>query len=142
MCILLYHRFLFYLSLFIFNSPVLNINSDSNNIKIAENFNFYGFKSNISDIQQSCDDDFVLLQELWLLPVIHQDFKGICLSLIDKGEKVLVGRLHGGGSILICKSLSKFVAFCMCDNSKLIGIEHKHMHCYLFINIYFPFFSD
>ena len=68
MCILLYHRFLFYLSLFIFNSPVLNINSDSNNIKIAENFNFYGFKSNISDIQQSCDDDFVLLQELWLLP--------------------------------------------------------------------------
>ena len=74
--------------------------------------------------------DVLCLQETWLLDVnmdklsnIHPEFSYCGISGVDSSADVLLGRPHGGVSVLWRKSLDAVVSVIKCDNRRLSAIK-------------------
>ena len=120
----------------------------SNNIKILS-FNCAGVSNKIPIISDFCSNfDVILLQETWLTPdninflnTAHADFCSHSVSAV-KLDQPLVGRPHGGLSILWRRSLGLKCSIKLYDDPRLLGfILENHTQKLLIINVYLPYFS-
>ena len=68
---------------------------------------------------------------------IHPEFEGMGISAIDDTGNILTGRPYGGVAILIRKLLRPVCEFEFYDDTRMIGLEVKHLKERLyFINVY------
>ena len=118
-----------------------------NSLRIMS-YNCYGLKSSLVDLYELCEQfDIIFLQETLLfkheLPVlsnIHPEFEGMGISAIDDTSHILAGRPYGGVAILIRKLLRPVCEFEFYDDTRMIGLEVKHLKERLyFINVYLPY---
>ena len=118
-----------------------------NSLRIMS-YNCYGLKSSLVNLYELCEQfDIIFLQETLLLkhelPVlsnIHPEFEGIGISAIDDTSNILTGRPYGGVAILIRKLLRPVCEFEFYDDTRMIGLEVKHLKERLyFINVYLPY---
>ena len=118
-----------------------------NSLRILS-YNCYGLKSSLVDLYEICERfDIIFLQETLLfkhgLPVlsnIHSEFEGMGISAIDGTSKILAGRSYGGVAILIRSLLRPVCEFEFYDDTRMIGLEVKHLKERLYIiNVYLPY---
>ena len=118
-----------------------------NSLRIMS-YNCYGLKSSLVNLYELCEQfDIIFLQETLLfkheLPVlsnIHPEFEGMGISAIDDTSNILTGRPYGGVAILIRKLLRPVCEFEFYDDTRMIGLEVKHLKERLyFINVYLPY---
>ena len=118
-----------------------------NSLRIMS-YNCYGLKSSLVNLYELCEQfDIIFLQETLLfkheLPVlsnIHPEFEGMGISAIDDTGNILTGRPYGGVAILIRKLLRPVCEFEFYDDTRMIGLEVKHLKERLyFINVYLPY---
>ena len=118
-----------------------------NSLRIMS-YNCYGLKSSLVNLYELCEQfDIIFLQETLLfkheLPVlsnIHPEFEGMGISAIDDTSNILTGRPYGGVAILIRKLLRPVCEFKFYDDTRMIGLEVKHLKERLyFINVYLPY---
>ena len=97
--------------------------SDQNSSMMALNqlrvcsCNCRGVKSSLQEIRELCQlNDFIFIQEHWLLPFelgilknIHSSFLSTGKSAVDISTNVLVGRPYGDTALLFNRALSGFV---------------------------------
>ena len=111
-------------------------------------YNCYGLKSSLVNLYELCEQfDIIFLQETLLfkheLPVlsnIHPEFEGMGISAIDDKSNILTGRPYGRVAILIRKLLRPVCEFEFYDDTRMIGLEVKHLNERLyFINVYLPY---
>ena len=112
-------------------------------------FNCCGVTNKLPVIKDLCEDnDIVLLQETWLmshnigiLDGVHQDCTAYSTSAVDCTQ-ALVGRPHGGLSVLWKKHLSSYVNISLFDDTRILGIDlsisGKILHI---LNVYLPYYS-
>ena len=75
-----------------------------------------------------------------VLSNIHPEFEGMGISAIDDTSNILTGRPYGGVAILIRKLLRPVCEFEFYDDTRMIGLEVKHLKERLyFINVYLPY---
>ena len=120
-----------------------------NSLRIMS-YNCYGLKSSLVNLYELCEQfDIIFLQETLLfkhlLPVlsnIHPEFEGMGIDAIDDTGNILAGRPYGGVAILIRKLLRPVCEFDFYDDTRMIGLDVKHLKERLyFINVYLPFQS-
>ena len=111
-------------------------------------YNCYGLKSSLVNFYELCEQfDIIFLQETLLfkheLPVlsnIHPEFEGMGINAIDDTSNILTGRPYGGVAILTRKLLRPVCEFEFYDDTRMIGLEVKHLKERLyFINVYLPY---
>lgn len=94
-------------------------------------FNCRSVKSSVAEIRQLCENnDFVCLQEHWLLPFelgflnsIDSKFLSHGVSAMDISTDVIKGRPFGGTAILFNRKFSNNVKFMTTNDSRVSAIE-------------------
>ena len=113
-------------------------------------FNCCGAGNKLPIIADLCvNADIVFLQETWLMPSdlnlldnVSSDFYSHSISSVDPGQ-LLIGRPHGGVSILWRKSISYMCKVVLFDEDRLLGLEISESgNCILAINVYLPYYSE
>ena len=120
-----------------------------NNIKIFS-LNCAGVLSKIPIIQEICSSyDLIFLQETCITPDdinvlnnIHSDFCSYSISAVNL-DRPLVGRPHGGLSILWRCSLGLKCSIKSYDDPRLLGfVVENNSQKLLILNVYLPFYSN
>ena len=123
--------------------------NSSNNINIIS-FNCAGVPNKLPVIDNFCSNyDIIFLQETWLtsvniniLDTVHEDFCSHSVSAVDLGGPML-GRPHGGVSVLWKRSLGRNCSIKTFDDPRVIGLildnGSRKLMC---LNIYLPYFSN
>ena len=119
------------------NSPSLSIST----------FNCRSVKSSITEIYDlCCVNDFVFIQEHWLLPFeldvlnnLHPSFLATSKSAVDVTSDVLIGRPYGGTAILFRKELSGNINVIESHNERICAITFAtNIGPVLFVCVYMP----
>ena len=120
--------------------------ADNNCIRVSS-FNCRNVKSSITEIQQLCNDnDILLLQETWLT----EDEGGLLnnvskysyakgISAMDTSRQIIHGR-RGGLAILWRKSLASSCSLLTYDDTRIMGIKiSTDKKSFLILNVYLPY---
>ena len=119
-----------------------------NNMRLIS-FNCFGAMNKLPVIRDLCDRaDIIFLQETWCMPhelgafdTVNADFYSFSVSAVNDSE-ILIGRPHGGLSILWRKSLGSMCRIVTFDDARILGLRLASQgREFLVLNVYLPYYS-